>query len=292
LVLVSGYSGIGKSAVVHEVHKALVPPRGLFASGKFDQYKRDIPYATLAQAFQGLVRQLLGKSETELQRWRDQIRQALDPNGLLIVDLVPELKLIIGEQPPVPDLPPKDAQNRFQLVFRRFINIFARPEHPLALLLDDLQWLDAATLDLVQDLLTHPEVRHLLLVGAYRDNEVSPSHPLLRTLEAVRKAGARVQEIVLAPLGVDDVGQLVADAMHCEPDRVRPVAQLVQEKTGENPFFAIQFFTALAEEGLLAFDQGTGAWQWNMDRIRAKSYTDNVVDLMAGKLKRLSATTQ
>ena len=292
LVLVSGYAGVGKSSVVNELHKVLVLPRGRFATGKFDQYKRDIPYATLAQAFQSLVRRLLGKSEAELQRWRDRLQQALDPNGLLIVDLVPELKLIIGAQPPVPDLPPQDAQNRFLLVFRRFIGVFARPEHPLALFLDDLQWLDAATLDLLEHLVTHSEVRHLLLVGAYRDNEVSPSHPLLRKLGTIRKAGARVQQIVLAPLGLDDMGQLVADAMHCEPERVRHLAQLVQEKTGGNPFFAVQFFTALAEEGLLSFDPVTRAWQWNMDRIRAKSYTDNVVDLLAGKLKRFSSTTQ
>ena len=172
LVLVSGYSGIGKSSVVNELHKVLVPPRGLFASGKFDQYKRDIPYATLAQAFQSLIRPLLAKSDAELGRWRDALREALGPNGRLIVDLVPELKLIIGEPPPVPELPPQDAQRRFQLVFRRFLGVFARPEHPLALFLDDLQWLDAATLDLLEDLLTQPDVRHLLLIGAYRDNEV------------------------------------------------------------------------------------------------------------------------
>jgi PAS domain S-box-containing protein len=292
LLLVSGYSGIGKSSVVNELHKALVPTRGLFAAGKFDQYKRDVPYGTLAQAFQSLIHPLLGKSEAELGSWRDSLRQALRPNGRLIVDLIPELKLIIGEQPPVPDLPPQDAQNRFQLVFRRFLGAFARPEHPLALFLDDLQWLDAATLDLLEHLVTHPDVRHLLLVGAYRDNEVSPSHPLVRMLEAIRKAGARVHEIVLAPLELDDVGQLVADALHCTPEHVRPLAQLVQEKTGGNPFFAIQFFTALAEGGLLAFDPVTRAWQWSMDRIRAKNYTDNVVDLMAAKLKRLSSTTQ
>jgi predicted ATPase len=292
LVLVSGYSGIGKSSVVNELHKVLVPPRGLFASGKFDQYKRDIPYATLAQAFQSLVRSLLSQSEAELGRWRDSMIDALGPNGQLIVNLVPELELVIGKQPAVAELPPQDAQNRFQMVFRRFLGVFARKEHPLALFLDDLQWLDAATLDLLEHLVMHPEVKHLLLVGAYRDNEVSPSHPLLRTLEAIRKAGARVEEIVLAPLGLDDVGQLVADALHCEPGRALPLAQLVQEKTGGNPFFAIQFFTALAEEGLLAFDPIMRAWQWNMDRIRAKSYTDNVLDLMAGKLKRLSFTTQ
>jgi PAS domain S-box-containing protein len=292
LVLVSGYSGIGKSSVVNELHKVLVPPRGLFASGKFDQYKRDIPYATLAQAFQSLIRPLLGKSDVELGRWRNALREALGPNGQLILNLVPELELVIGTQPPVPELPPQDAQGRFQLVFRRFIGVFARPEHPLALFLDDLQWLDTATLDLLEHLVTHSEERHLLLVGAYRDNEVSPSHPLLRTLGAIRKAGARVQEIVLAPLGLDDLSLLAADAMHCAPERVRPLAQLVQEKTGGNPFFAIQFLTELAEEELLAFDPVAPAWQWDIDRIRAKSYTDNVVDLMAGKLKRFSATTQ
>jgi PAS domain S-box-containing protein len=291
LVLVSGYAGIGKSSVVNELHKVLVPPRGLFASGKFDQYKRDIPYATVGQAFRSLVRSLLTQSEEELGSWRVSLNEALGPNGLLMVNLVPELELVIGKQTPVAVLPPQDAQNRFQMVFRRFLGVFARKEHPLALFLDDLQWLDAATLDLIEHLVTHPEVRHLLLVGAYRDNEVGPAHPLLRTLEAIRKAGARVQEIVLAPLELDDVGQLVADTLRCEPERVQPLAQLVQEKTGGNPFFAIQFFTALAEERLLAFDPVT-AWQWNIDRIRAKSYTDNVVDLMADKLKRFSSTTQ
>jgi PAS domain S-box-containing protein len=292
LVLVSGYSGIGKSSVVNELHKVLVPPRGLFASGKFDQYKRDIPYATVGQAFQSLVRSLLTQSEEELGRWRVSLSEALGSNGQLMVNLVPELELVIGKQPPVAGLPPQDAQNRFQMVFRRFLGVFARKEHPLALFLDDLQWLDAATLDLLEDLATQPDVRHLMLVGAYRDNEVSPSHPLLRTLEAIRKAGVRVQEIVLAPLGLDDIGRLAADAMRCEPEHVRPLAQLVQEKTGGNPFFAIQFFTALAEEGLLVFDPVTRAWQWQMDRIRAKSYADNVVDLMAGKLKRFTDTSQ
>ena len=292
LVLVSGYSGIGKSSVVHELHKVLVPQRGLFASGKFDQYKRDIPYATLAQAFQGLVRPLLGRSEAELGRWRAALGEALGPNGQLIVDLVPELELVIGTQPPVADVPPRDARNRFRMVFRRFLGAFAWPEHPLALFLDDLQWLDAATLDLLEDLVTHPEVRHLLLVGAYRDHEVGPAHPLLRTVEAIREAGGRIQEITLAPLGLDDVGRLVADALHCEPERARPLVGLVQEKTGGNPFFAIQFVMALADEGLLAFDPVALAWRWDIDRIRARNFTDNVVELMAAKLRRFSATTR
>jgi predicted ATPase/signal transduction histidine kinase len=292
LVLVSGYSGIGKSSVVNELYKYLVPPRGLFASGKFDQYKRDVPYAIFAQAFQSLLRQLLTKSEAELHKWRDALHEALGPNGQLIVDLVPELKLIIGEQPPAPELPPSDAQGRFQWVFRRFIGVFARSEHPLALFLDDLQWLDAATLDLLEDLLTRPDVRHLLLIGAYRDNEVNPSHSLMRKLETIRQAGTIVHNIVLTPLGREDIRQLVADSLHCELERATSLAKVIHEKTNGNPFFAIQFFSALADQALLAFDHGEGRWSWDLGRIHAKGYTDNVADLMVGKLSRLPVETQ
>ena len=292
LVLVSGYSGIGKSSVVNELHKVLVPPRGLFASGKFDQYKRDIPYATLAQAFQSLIRPLLSKSEAELRNWRDALREALGPNGQLIVDLVPELKLIIGEQPPVPELPPQDAQGRFQLVFRRFIGVFARPEHPLALFLDDLQWLDAATLDLLEDLLTRPDVQHLMLIGAYRDNEVNSAHPLMRKLEAIRKAGARVQEIVLAPLAREDLGRLIADSLHCEPERAAPLAQLVHEKTAVIHFSPFSLFLRWPRRGYSLSIMAMRRWSWDLNRIHAKGYTDNVVDLMVGKLNRLPVETQ
>jgi PAS domain S-box-containing protein len=292
LFLVSGYSGIGKSSVVNEIHKALVPPRGLFASGKFDQYKRDIPYTTLAQAFQSLVRRLLGQSEVELGRWRDALRESLGQNGQLIVQLVPELELVIGKQPPVPDLMPQDAKNRFQMVFRRFVYVFARKEHPLALFLDDLQWLDAATLDLLEHLVTHPEVRYLLLIGAYRDNEVTRSHPLLRMLDTVRNTGASVQESRLSPLNREDLGRLIADTFTCERDRADPLARLVHEKTGGNPFFVIQFLSSLTEEGLLRFDRDAARWRWELDRVQARGYTDNVVDLMVGKLNRLPAKTQ
>jgi PAS domain S-box-containing protein len=292
LVLVAGYSGIGKSSVVNELHKVLVPPRGLFASGKFDQYKRDIPYSTLAQAFQSLTRRLLAKSEADLATWRAALLEALGPNGRLMIDLVPELKHIIGDQPPVPDLLPQDARRRFQLVFRRFIGVFARPDHPLALFLDDLQWLDAATLDLLEDLLTPAGVQHLMLIGAYRDNEVTAAHPLMRKLEAIRNAGAKVQEITLAPLAGEDVRQLIADALRCEPERAAPLAQLVHEKTAGNPFFLVQFLHTLAEEGWLAFDHQKGGWSWDLNRIHAKRYRDNIVDLMVGRLNRLPLETQ
>ncbi len=292
LVLVSGYSGVGKSSVVNELHKALVPRRGLFASGKFEQYKRDVPYATLAQAFQTLIRQILVRSEAEVAPWRRLLREALGANGQLMVNLVPELEFIIGKQPAAPDLPTQEAQNRFQLMFRRFLGVFATQEHPLALFLDDLQWLDAATLDLIEHLLTRAEVGSLLLVGAYRDNEVDPSHPLLRTLEAIKQVDARVTELVLAPLAVDDVGQIAASALQCNLERARPLTQLLYEKTGGNPFFSIQFLTELAEEGLLVFDPVAQAWHWEIDRIHAKGYSDNVVDLMVEKLKRLSPRAQ
>jgi predicted ATPase len=312
LVLVSGYSGIGKSSVVNELHKVLVPPRGLFASGKFDQYKRNVPYSTLAQAFQSLIRPLLAKSEAELRNWREALHEALGPNGGLMLDPVPELKLIIGEQPAVPDLPPQDAKARFQLVFRRFVSVFARPEHPLALFVDDLQWLDAATLDFLQDLLTsdfayrqisepaapelrrttQPDVSHLMLIGAYRDNEVDSAHPLRRKLDALRQAGAPINEIVLAPLSCEDLQQLLVDALHCEPERAKPLAHLVHAKTVGNPFFAIQFITALAEENFLNFDHGAGRWSWDLNRIQEKGYTDNVADLMVGRLSGLAIETQ
>jgi predicted ATPase/signal transduction histidine kinase len=292
LVLVTGYSGIGKSSLVQELYKALVPCRGLYAAGKFDQYKRDIPYVTLAQAFQGLVRSLLSQGEAELGRWRNLLSEALGSNGQLIVNFVPELELIVGKQPTVPELAPQEAKNRFQMVFRRFLSVFACKEHPLVLFLDDLQWLDSATLDLLEEMVTNPDVRHLLLVGAYRDNEVDPLHPIVRILETIRETNAGVQEIVLAPLELGDVGRLIADALHCECERANPLAQLVHEKTGGNPFFAIQFLIALVDEGLLAFDCVATVWTWDIHRIRAKNYTDNVVDLMVQRLRRLSITTQ
>ncbi len=292
LVLVSGYSGVGKSAVVSELHKFLVPSRGLFASGKFDQYKRDIPYVTIAQAFQGLIRPFLSKPEAELSKWQEDLRQALAPNGALLVDLVPELKLILGEQPPVAPLPPQEAKTRAHLAFRQFLSVFARPEHPLALFLDDLQWLDEATLDLLEALLVQEDLAHLLLVGAYRDNEVGPAHPLMRTLAAIHKAGAVVQEVGLSPLDSGHLTHLIADTLHCESQLAMPLAELIHGRTAGNPFFAIQFIHTLVEEALIRFEHGEARWRWELEAIRVKGYTDNVVDLMVNKLKRLPVATQ
>jgi PAS domain S-box-containing protein len=292
LVMVSGYSGIGKSSVVNELHKALVPPRGLFASGKCDQLKRDVPYATVGQALQTLIRHLLGKPEAELSRWRDQFCQALAPNAVLVTDLIPELKFIIGEPPAVPDVAPAAAKVRFQAAVRALIGIFARAEHPLALFLDDLQWLDAATLDLLESILLESELQHLLLVCAYRDNEVDAAHPLMRKLSALYGSGAVVQEVVLGPLTHEDLTHWFADALQVEAERARPLGKLIHEKTAGNPFFANQLLQELVEDGLLTFDSGDASSRWDLDRIQAKRYTENVVDLMVGKLSRLPITTQ
>ena len=292
LVLVSGNSGVGKSAVVNELHKSLVPSRGLFASGKFDQYKRDIPYATLAQAFQGLIHPLLSQPEAELSKWRDALVRALNPNGSLLVDLVPELKLVIGEQPIVAPLPPQEAKTRSHFAFRQFIGVFARAEHPLALFLDDLQWLDAATLDVLEDLVVQDDLAHLMLIGAYRDNEVEPAHPLMRRLAAIRGARAAMPEIRLSPLDSGDLAHLVADTLHCDLQRATSLAQLLHGKTAGNPFFVIQFIQSLVEEGLVGFEHGDARWRWDLDAIHAKGYTDNVVDLMVNKLSRLPAATR
>ncbi|HVH87468.1 MAG TPA: serine/threonine-protein kinase PknK, partial [Terriglobales bacterium] len=291
-VLVSGYSGIGKSAVVNELHKAIVQPRGIFISGKFEQHKGEIPYSTLAQAFQGLIRGILGKSEAELGRWRTAILDAVGPNGQLMVNVIPELELIIGKQTRFPEVPVTEAESRFRTVFRSFLAVFAREEHPLVLFLDDLQWIDAGTLKLLKDFVAHPDVRHLLLVGAYRDNEVSASHPLMQALDAIRQAGVVVDDIAVGPLTLEDVTEFVADTLHCGLATAEPLAAAVNQKTQGNPFFVIQFITSLYEELLLKFDREKGTWNWDLDRIQSRRFADNVVDLMVNKLEQLPVGTR
>lgn len=292
LLLVVGYSGVGKSAVIHELQKALVGSRALFSSSKFDQHHRHVPYDTLIEAFRNLVRPLLSKSDDALNDWREAFLEALGQNGRLITDLIPELKLIIGDQPPAAELPLQQAKVRFHSVFQRFIGVFAGPEHPLALFLDDLQWLDVATLDLLEDILTRPEVTHLLLIGAYRDNEVSSSHPLMRRLKAITSGGGSVTEISLLPLGRHHLTHMISEALSSPADETAALAALVHEKTEGNPFFAIQFLSMLADNGLLSFDQEQARWTWNVERIKAQRYTDNVVELMVEKLGRLPKDAQ
>jgi PAS domain S-box-containing protein len=292
LVFIAGYSGIGKSSLVAELHKQLVPPRGLFAAAKFDQLQRDIPYATLALAFRTLTRELLGKSDDELAAWRAALYKALGSNGQWVVQLIPELERIVGKQPALADVPAAEAQSRFHSVFCSFVGVFATREHPLVLFLDDLQWLDVATLTLLEHLATSPELGHVLIVGAYRDNEVTASHPLARALGAMRSAGVALRELTLAPLRLEDVTQLVGDTLQTNSAHAEPLALVVHERSQGNPFFAIQFFTELADDHSLVFHPGTRRWAWDTDRIREKGFASSVVELMLGKLARLPLPTQ
>ncbi|HYO58708.1 trifunctional serine/threonine-protein kinase/ATP-binding protein/sensor histidine kinase [Archangium sp.] len=292
LVLVRGYSGIGKSSVVHELHKPVVRQRGFFLSGKFDQFQQGIPYSPLAHAIRGLTQQLLTGTDETLARWREHLHEAWEGQGQVLVDVVPQLELVVGKQPPVPALPASEAQHRFNRVFRRFLGVFATSEHPLVVFLDDLQWADLASLQLLQHLLTHPETPPVLLVGAYRDNEVSPSHPLALMLEELGKAGARMTDLQLEPLSLEEVQRLVADTLPgAGAEVIRPLAALAREKTGGNPFFLLQLLLTLHQDGLLVRTP-EGTWRWDAEGVRAKDYSDNVVDFMVGKLRQLPTGTQ
>jgi PAS domain S-box-containing protein len=285
-VLISGYSGIGKTTLVQELYRPIVRARGYFISGKFDQFKGSIPYAIITQAFGGLMRQLLGESDERVARWRSRFQAALGINGQLIVDVVPELALIIGSQPPVPEIGLAEAESRFHLVFRQFLGVITQAEHPVALFLDDLQWMDSASMKLVEHLATHPDTRHLLLIGAYRSNEVGPHHPLRRTLAEMGRSGA-VENLELGPLSFADQRQLIADSTHARPAEADRLARLVSRKTGGNPFFVIQFLIALVKDELMVFDRPAGAWRWRLKAIEARGFTDNVVDLMVSRIGRL-----
>ncbi|AUX41119.1 ATPase [Sorangium cellulosum] len=292
LVLISGYSGIGKSSVIHEIHRPIVRAQGFFIAGKYEQYKRDIPYFALTRAFQGLLRQILTGSRQRVAEWRARLVAALGPHGRIITDVIPEVEIIIGEQPPVVEASPAESQARFREVFQRFVQVFAQLDHPLVLFLDDLQWADTASLNLIRGLLESEGSHYLLLVGAYRDNEVDPTHPLLATLDEVRRSGVRMSPISLAPLSPEHVTALVSDTLRCDVEATAPLARLLVEKTGGNPFFLLQFLQSLHEDRLLEFDREAQRWRWNAADIRRMPGTENVVDLMAGKLQRLPQRTR
>ena len=295
MLFVSGYSGIGKSALIHEIHKPIVKSRGYFISGKFDQFKRNIPYASMLEAFRDLVSQLLTESEDAIARWRRRITEALGPNGAVATSVLPELELIIGEQPPVPELSGEAAQNRLNRVFLGFIRLFAHADHPLVLFLDDLQWADRPTLNLLRILVTENAIGHLLVIGCYRDNEVDDSHPFVLTLRAIEEQRAiaamtALEDIHLQGLDLDTLSELVGDCVHSSARVARPLAELIHGKTLGNPFFVNQFLRTLHRDGLIRF--GTGAWTWNVKEIESRDITDNVVELMTGKIEKLSARTQ
>jgi predicted ATPase/signal transduction histidine kinase/tRNA A-37 threonylcarbamoyl transferase component Bud32 len=292
LLLVSGYSGIGKSSLVHELDRPIVGKRGFFVTGKFEQYRRDIPYFTVIQAFREVMLDVLAGSADSVADWQRRIQAALGQNGQLVVDLIPQVELLLGRQPPVAELSLAEAENRLRMVLRQFVGAFAAQQHPLTIFLDDLQWADPASLKLLVDLVAHASTGHLLLIGAYRDNEVGPGHPLTRALDEARAEGAVIAALVLGPLPETHVSELVADTVHCSPQEAAPLAALVHEKTGGNPFFVVQFLNTLHRQGSIAFDRDSRRWRWDLARIRAQGYAENVIELMAGKLHDLPAETQ
>jgi len=292
LMLVAGFSGIGKTAIVNEVHKPIARQRGYFIKGKFDQFNRNIPFSAFVQAFRDLMGQLLTASDQELKNWQTQILQAVGDNGQVIIEVIPELERIIGPQLPALELSGTAAQNRFDLLFQNFIHVFTKPEHPLVMFLDDLQWADSASLRLMQLLVAESASGYLLVIGAYRDNEVFAAHPLMLTLDAMAKAGATVNTITLEPLSSESLNHLVADTLNCDRSWARPLANLVAQKTQGNPFFATQFLKALHQDGLIEFDRVAGYWQCDIVRVREAALTDDVVEFMALQLQKLSPGTQ
>jgi predicted ATPase/signal transduction histidine kinase/DNA-binding NarL/FixJ family response regulator/tRNA A-37 threonylcarbamoyl transferase component Bud32 len=292
LMLVSGYSGIGKSSLVNEVHKPIIRQRGYFISGKFDQYKRNIPYASIIQAFQELIRQLLTESLEKINNWKTKILAAVGDNGQVIIDVIPDVEKIIGSQPEIPQLGINEAQNRFNRVFQQFIHVFSQAEHPLVIFLDDLQWADAASLKLIQLLISDTESKYLLIIGAYRDNEVSANHPLIIALEELENSGVNINNIILQPLDIYHVNQLISDTLHSCREQSQELANLVFNKTQGNPFFVTQILKSLYQENLLFFNFDTGVWQWNLELIKDIGITDNVVELMINQIQKLLPTTQ
>ncbi|MEH2028106.1 MAG: AAA family ATPase [Nostoc sp.] len=292
LMLVAGFSGIGKTAVVNEVHKPIVKQRGYFIKGKFDQFNRNIPFSAFVQAFRDLMGQLLSESDVQLQTWKARILEALGENAQVIIELIPELERIIRVQPPAPELSGTAAQNRFNLLFQRFIQVFTTSEHPLVIFLDDLQWADSASLNLIQVLMSEVKIGCLLLLGAYRDNEVFAAHPLMLTLNGMEKAGAIIHTITLKPLSFTSLNHLIADTLHAGSGVVKPLTELVIQKTQGNPFFATQFLKALYQDQLITFDRNAGYWKCDIVQVRDAALTDDVVEFMALQLQKLPESTQ
>jgi len=290
MMLVAGFSGIGKTAVVNEVHKPIVRQRGYFIKGKYDQFQRNIPFSAFVQAFRDLIGQLLSESDAQIQTWRSKILEAVGDNGQVLIDVIPELEKIIGHQPPATELSGNAAQNRFNLLFHKFVKIFTSQEHPLVMFLDDLQWADSASLNLLKLLMQ--DTGYLLILGAYRNNEVSPVHSFILTVDDLIKNGAEVNTIILPPLTQIDMNQLVADTLNCELSMAQPLTKLVYQKTQGNPFFATQFLKALYDDKLISFDWDIQHWQCDIAQIKALAITDDVVEFMALQLQKLPIETQ
>lgn len=292
MMLVAGFSGIGKTAIIHEIHKPIVKQRGYFIQGKFDQFNRNIPFSAFVQALQDLISQLLTESDTQLEQWKRKILHALGDNGQVIMDLVPELKTILGEQPPAPQLSGSKEQNRFYHLLQKFIQVFTTISHPLVIFLDDLQWADLASLNLIERLMQPSDSGFLLLIGAYRDHEVSVTHPLMLTVESLIKAQKTIHTLTLTPLSASDINQFIADTLMCSPKAAFPLTQLINQKTQGNPFFTSQLLKSLYNDGFIQFNRETGAWESNLTRLKELMLTDNVVEFMIRQLQKLPPSCQ
>ncbi|MBD2338818.1 AAA family ATPase [Calothrix sp. FACHB-156] len=290
MLLVAGCSGIGKTAVINEVHKPIVRQRGYFIKGKYDQFQRNIPFLGFVQAFQDLMSQILSESDTQIKVWRSKILSAVGDNGQVIIDVIPGLENIIGKQPLVTELSANSAQNRFNLLFQKFTQVFTTQEHPLVIFLDDLQWSDLASLKLLELLMN--DAGSLLLIGCYRDHEMPPAHPLILTVQGVKKTGLKVNKITLNNLSQADINHLVADTLSCDEIVAQPLANLVYQKTQGNPFFARQFLKFLYEEKLITFDSDARYWQCDIAQVKAIAIIDDVVEFMALQLQKLPPATQ
>jgi len=291
IILVTGQPGIGKSALVNEIYKPIIAKKGYFIFGKYDQFRRDVPYSAIIQAFQGLIRQIISESEQRIQSWKENLLAALGPNGRVITDVIPELELIIDPQPELPSLGPEESVNRFNMVFQKFISVFTTEEHPVALFLDDLQWADQASLKLLENLLTTYETKYLFLIGAYRDNEIHDAHPLTLTLDKIRKKGRKINNIKLGPLNANSVNMIIMNVLLCDAEKSMPLAELINKKTGGNPFFVIQFLKNIYDNHLLKLNPQSG-WEWDIEEIRKMQVTENVVEFMAKKISLLPKKTQ
>jgi predicted ATPase/signal transduction histidine kinase/CheY-like chemotaxis protein len=291
MMLVAGYSGVGKTALVHEVHKPMTSKRGYFAAGKFDQFQKNIPYSAITQAFNEFCRYLLMESAETLAVWQTKILEAVGNNGQVIIDVSPDLELVIGSQPAVASVGPTEAQNRFNLFFLNFVNVLCDKEHPFILFIDDLQWVDSGSLNLLKSILLDDEIKHLFIIGAYRDNEVDSSHPFMIAVSELQKANAIINTIELANLLGGDVNQLLQESLLCESALTQPLTDLIYQKTQGNAFFTHQFLLSLYQERLLRFDFEQLKWQWDVERIAAQNLTANVVELMTKKIDKLPSNT-
>lgn len=287
LVLVEGSSGVGKSALARELYRPIIARRGRFVWGKHDRL-HTVPYAALAGALRELVRDILAEPEAEIARWRVSLLEALEGASAVVTELVPDLELVLGRQPPAPTLGPAEAKHRFQRALIRFIRAFARPEHPLAIFLDDLHWADAPTLELLRLLLEDSRTRHLLIVAAWRTDEAGPGHPLREAIAALDRGHTTVSRLALDPLSEADTTQLLADSLARAAAEVAPLSDAIFAKTQGNPFFLERFIRSLSEDGSLGFDATTGRWEWDLERIRGRDVADNVAELMAHKLQAMA----